>query len=571
MLRILHSLPRTHKLLLLPAATMVTVLGTQKIFSAFDEQNTDSDSRKIVTVPIEVDTRVATLPEASKPSTLAQSIQMAMVAIDELEAPALADIDPISRAEAAKIDESLAQLDTGKTKSTEGNSTSLATTDNGDIDNRVLHIAMQLTGDAVSGDDATGNADYIAGGTSYDDFSADPLELFDDGSVFLDQEIVAKEDHVPQWESYTIQQGDTFAVLAERSLGMGYSDVMELLDSVPDKNVLTHMRTGDNFEYQLDDSGQLLALRIMKNSRKGYLIQQEDSGFDVSEIERSGEATQRLFAGKVTGSFGRSAEATGLSAREVSSLSNVLEKKLDFRRDTRNGDRFHVLVESDIIDGESLDARVLAVHYEGERMDLTVVRNSADNRFYTPEGQSLDPAFSRYPFSGDHRISSSFNLRRKHPITGRISPHYGTDFAMSTGTPVESPADGRVKKVGNDPLAGRYLVIEHDNGYQSRYLHLSQQTVEQGERVSMGERIAFSGNTGRSTGPHLHYEIIVNSDRVDPMRVDLPESQNLKGEALASFKQESEELLARLENGENGTVVASTGRNREAQSNSDDT
>ncbi|GHC36145.1 peptidoglycan DD-metalloendopeptidase family protein [Aidingimonas halophila] len=569
MLRILHSLPRTHKLLLLPVATMVTVLGTQKIFSAFDEQSSGNDSHKTVNVPIEVNTQAASLPNEIQPSALREGIQMAMAAIEEIEAPALADIDPISHAEAARIDPSLALLGTDAANHLASDSTSLPSENGDELDNDSLHVAIHLTDDSLEGDHLAGQEDYVAGGTSYEDFSADPLELFDDGSIFLDQEIVAKEEHTPQWESYTIQDGDTFAVLAERSLGMDYSEVMNLLDSVPDQNVFTHMRAGDNFEYQLDENEELLALRVMKNSRQGYLIEQQGGDFDVSEIERTGEATQRLFAGKVTGSFGRSAEATGLSPREVSELSNVLEKKLDFRRDTRSGDRFHVLVESDMIEGESLDSRVLAVHYEGERMDMTVVRNSEDNRFYTPEGESLDPAFDRYPFSGDYQISSSFNLQRKHPVTGRVSPHYGTDFAMDTGTPVEAPADGRVQKVGNDSLAGRYIELVHDNGYRTRYLHLSQPTVERGERVSMGDRIGFSGNTGRSTGPHLHYEIIVNNDRVDPMRVDLPENKSLEGDALVSFKQESEELLARLESGENGTVVASTRRDQDTRGSDD--
>ena len=134
-------------------------------------------------------------------------------------------------------------------------------------------------------------------------------------------------------------------------------------------------------------------------------------------------------------------------------------------------------------------------------MDLTVVRNVTDNNFYTPEGNSLDPSFARYPFDGSYRLSSGFNPRRKHPVTGRISPHNGTDFAMPIGTPVTAPANGRVEKIANHPAAGRYTIIRHDNGYRTRYLHLSRQLVSQGQRVTMGERIALSGNTGRSTRP----------------------------------------------------------------------
>ncbi|MFC3282139.1 peptidoglycan DD-metalloendopeptidase family protein [Litchfieldella rifensis] len=565
MLRILHSLPRTHKLLLLPVATMVTVLGTQKIFSAFDE-NASVDDSPTVLVPLDLDTSTSDTPTASDKSPIAEAVQLASnapnptrqhVPLSELTATEVLDIDFVSSANANE--ESQGPVDsTARAPATDAQTTAPGIAPR--IDNNILHLAMMLPDESTQEDDTSHDEE---GGTSYEDFSADPLFLFDEEHVFLDEEIVAQQTYTPEWQTYTVQPGDTFAVMAERNLGLGYSEVMQLLDNLPDESVLTRLRVGHSFDYRLNEDDQLLALRIMKNARNGYLIERgDDQDFEVTSIEKSGEPTQRLFAGTVNGSFGRSAEATGLSAAEVAQLSSLLSKKLDFRRDTRRGDRFHVLVEYDVIDGQNLDAHILAVQYEGARMDLTVVRNSADDRFYTPEGQSLDPAFDRYPFEGSYRLSSSFNLKRRHPITGRVSPHYGTDFAMPPGSPVIAPAAGRVEKVGNHPLAGRFVVVRHDNGYQTRYLHLSRPLVNRGERVSMGERIALSGNTGRSTGPHLHYEVIVNNNQVDPMRVELPENQSLEGDALVTFQRESERLLATLESGETGTVVASTG-NRE--------
>ncbi len=562
MLRILHSLPRTHKLLLLPVATMVTVLGAQKIFSAFDGNDTDSNSA-IVSIPIDLDSS-SDAPLVASKSPVAEAVQRATnerdatrqpVPINELAVQEIMDIDFVSPVLANEDEqESIGPMASSASTSEAKDDSSSRVSKR--IDNDVLHLAMTLPTRLAPEEEMS--HDELADGTSYDDFSADPLVLFDNNNVFLDEEIVAQQTYTPEWQAYTVQPGDTFAVLAERNLGLGYSEVMSLLDSLPDEKVLTRLRVGRNFEYQLDRNDQLLALRIMKNARSGYLIERDENGdFDIASIEKAGEPTQRLFAGTVSGSFGLSAEATGLTAAEVAQLSNLLSKKLDFRRDTRRGDSFQVLVEYDVIDGQNLDPRILAVQYAGARMDLTVVRNSTDDRFYTPEGNSLDPAFARYPFSGSYRLSSSFNLQRKHPITGRISPHYGTDFAMPSGTSVITPADGRVEKVGSHPLAGRFVVIRHDNGYRTRYLHLSRPLVDRGDRVTMGERIALSGNTGRSTGPHLHYEVMVNSQRVDPMRVDLPENQSLQGDALAAFQRESEPLLAALESGETGTVVAS--------------
>ncbi|WP_328716375.1 peptidoglycan DD-metalloendopeptidase family protein [Halomonas elongata] len=554
MMRILHSLPRTHKLLLLPVATMVTVLGAHKIVSTLDDTRYEHDTAQTDTllVPLDPDTSPGVPSLTLDRTPVSQAIDVASRAVDatrehvplsQLTASEVVDIDFIDDAKAGR-DSLVSMTDTPGSESTPP------------IDEGARHIAVVL-GTVASGMLAS-NRRLLDDATSYEDVSEAELELFDEGPIILEEEIAANEPFVPEWQTYTVQPGDTFTVLAQERFGMGYSEVMALLDEMPEPKLLTQWNVGTRFDYQLDAEGKLATLRIMSNPRDGYLVKREDGDTEVSTIERAGEATQRLFAGTVSGSFARSAQATGLTSSEVSELSHVLEKKLDFRRDTRRGDRFEVLVESDIIDGESLDPRIQAVRYDGSRMDLTLIRNPQDNQFYTPDGQGLNPSFNRYPFEGHYRISSPFNPRRHHPVTGRISPHKGTDFAMPVGTAVKAPANGRVEKVGNHPAAGRYIVIRHDNGYKTRYLHLSKPLVSRGDRVTMGERIALSGNTGRSTGPHLHYEVLVDNNQVNAMKVALPEGGSLSGQALASFKQQAEPVLAALDSGQTGTVVAST-------------
>lgn len=554
MMRILHSLPRTHKLLLLPVATMVTVLGAHKIVSTLDDTRYEHDAAQTDTllVPLEPDTSPGVPSLTLDRTPVSKAIDVASRAVDatrehvplsQLTASEVVDVDFLDATQAGR-DSLVSVPDTSASEPTPP------------IDEGARHIAVVL-GTVASGMLAS-NKRLLADATSYEDISEAELELFDEGPIILEEEIAANEPFVPEWQTYTVQSGDTFTVLAQERFGMGYSEVMALLDEMPEPKLLTRWNVGTRFDYQLDAEGKLSALRIMSNPRDGYLVKRKDGDTEVSTIERAGESTQRLYAGTVSGSFARSAQATGLTSAEVSELSHVLEKKFDFRRDTRRGDRFEVLVESDIIDGESLDPRILAVNYDGSRMDLTLVRNSQDNQFYTPDGQGLNPSFNRYPFEGHYRISSPFNPRRHHPVTGRISPHKGTDFAMPVGTTVKAPANGRVEKVGNHPAAGRYIVIRHDNGYKTRYLHLSKPLVSRGDRVTMGERIALSGNTGRSTGPHLHYEVLVDNNQVNAMKVDLPEGGNLSGKALASFKQQAKPLLAALDSGQTGTVVAST-------------
>ncbi|WP_043514051.1 peptidoglycan DD-metalloendopeptidase family protein [Halomonas sp. BC04] len=572
MLRILHSLPRTHKLLLLPVATMVTVLGAHKIVTLVENTQRQGQIPETVLYPLAPETQPGLPSLSSDRYSVADAIEVATQAIDatrgyiplsqlkpteiiDLNGAAVAGIAQAQGAPELLASPSMIEMDeTVAATEQEAPSVELVTA----LDSGALHMAMVI-GTLASGmldDTYTDDEALAADATSYEDYDDAELAFFEDGPIVFEHEIAADEPFVPEWRTYTVQQGDTFAVLAQNELGLGYSEAIRLLESLPDQRILTHWRVGNTFEYQLDEQDRLQAMRVMRNAREGFLLEREDDGFDVATIERAGEATQRLFAGSVSGSFARSAQATGLSSTEVAQISRLLEKKLDFRRDTRRGDEFQVLMESDIIDGASFDSRILAIQYEGARMDLTLVRNSADNNYYTPDGQSLDPAFSRYPFEGSYRMSSGFNPRRTHPVTGRVSPHRGTDWAMPVGTPIQAPADGRVEKVGNHPVAGRYLVVRHDNGYRTRYLHLSRPLVSRGDRVSMGERIALSGNTGRSTGPHLHYEVIVNNNAVDAMKVELPESQSLDGERLMAFQQEAEPLLAVLRSGETGTVVA---------------
>lgn len=546
MLRIFSSLPRTHRLLLLPVTAMVGVLGAHQLY-----QNTNTSAA--------TDATVAEFQQAAQP------ISVALAAKQE-QARAFSQPTHLEIAGALALATPATEraINTGQLNVKQA----LAVASNLSAMNAGAVLGNDLVTDndemaIARADHVTGMGNGLSGHTSYvDNFNDDDTGDYTDsddeslnGQFSLSSQIETREPYTPEWQTYKVQKGDTFAELAEHSLGLGYSEVLKLINDSPDKKTLTSLRVGNELDYKVDKDGHLLALRVMQNTRRGYLFERDsaDESFGVNAIERTGEATQRLFAGTVSGSFGSSARATGLSGGEVAELISVLSKKLNFSRSARDGDRFQVLVESDVIDGKPFDSRILAAHYEG-RDDLTIVRH--DGNYYTPDGKGLDPAFNRYPFKGHYRISSPFNLKRHHPITGRISPHKGTDFAMPVGSTVRAPADGRVTKVVSHPLAGKYIVITHDNGYQTRYLHLSRPEVKPGQRVKMGQEIAKSGNTGRSTGAHLHYEIIANGSQVNAMRVKLPGGRSLSGQELASFKTESKELLAKLENADNRRAVA---------------
>lgn len=223
-----------------------------------------------------------------------------------------------------------------------------------------------------------------------------------------------------------------------------------------------------------------------------------------------------------------------------------LKEKINFARDLRAGDSFFVLRSEQFIEGErSGNSELQAVVVETRRQRLTAFRHT-DGNFYDERGQGLAKAFLRIPLKQRYRISDHFNPRRKHPVTGRIAPHNGTDFATPIGTPVLAAGDGVVSLVANHRYAGKYVVIDHGGNYRSRYLHLSKSKVRKGQRVTRGEVIALSGATGRVSGAHLHYEFHIKGRAVDAMKAKIPMAKSLSASELKAFKHEAHARLALL-------------------------
>lgn len=400
-----------------------------------------------------------------------------------------------------------------------------------------------------------------------DELPYDDESLGNQGS--LDQEVATDESNEQlRWLSYTVQQGDSFGSIAAQSMGLDAVKVSNLLNSLPDnptRRILTQLKIGNSIDYQVDHSNQLISLRVMRNAQDGLLLTREDSGrYVYTDIHRNVEPMRRAYAGTISGSFGQSAQASGLSSSEVTEVTRALSRKLNFRTQSHAGDHFQILVEADTLDGKKLGSRVLAVQYRGSAANVTLVRYN--DSFYTPDGRGLDPSFNRYPFAGRHAVTSSFDLTRLHPVTHRVAPHHGTDFGMPTGTTVKAPSLGVVTQVAHNPFAGHYVVIDHGNGLKTRYLHLSRSLVRQGERVKMGTPIALSGSSGRVTGPHLHYEVLVNNRAVDPLRVKLPSGQQLSGPQLATFKRQAQQFIARLSTTDNDRAYAQNSNSDSAAS-----
>lgn len=352
----------------------------------------------------------------------------------------------------------------------------------------------------------------------------------------------------PQWEQYTLQTGDRLSLLWQNRMHLPLATLYRLLDQREGARLLNRIHPGQHIEWLASRDGQLLALRIWSNRAEGHEWVRDGQQFTFSSLSNQREVRYVRLEGVLDGILINSLQNMPEIAGQEGAIAAALDRHLPLRRDARNGDRFSLLVEQEWLSGDPrpYSTRLMAFEYQGSRLQIRAARHS-DDRFYTPNGDSLIAPFSRTPLAQNFRISSHFNLNRRHPVTGRVQPHYGTDFATPIGTPVIAPADGTVLRRGWHPYAGHYVVLAHGQGYETRYLHLNRILVDRGQSVRRGQQIAQTGNSGRSTGPHLHYELHINGRPVNAMRVELPSTERLEGQDLEQFTEQSRHLFATLD------------------------
>ncbi|QYJ77676.1 peptidoglycan DD-metalloendopeptidase family protein [Shewanella acanthi] len=341
-------------------------------------------------------------------------------------------------------------------------------------------------------------------------------------------------DNAPHFER-VIESGDTLSALFTKA-GVDQQTMYKVLEADLNILALDTLLPGNRIQFWLDNDGQLQKLELYFNAARQVVFSRyEDGSFNVEEVNVEGVWQNRIVTGDIKGSFYVSAQKMGLAAGDIQRIEDLLKEKVNFARDLRAGDTFSVLVNDQYVEGEQTgSSQILGVSLKTGRSEISAYQHT-DGSYYDAKGRSLVRAFQRIPLAKQPRMSSRFNPARKHPITGRISPHNGTDFSLPIGTKVIAPGDGVVSLVTDHQFAGKYIVIEHGSKYRTRYLHLSKALVRKGQRVTRGQVIALSGNTGRSTGPHLHYEFHVNGRAVDPMKADIPMSSQLANQEMNDF------------------------------------
>ena len=341
--------------------------------------------------------------------------------------------------------------------------------------------------------------------------------------------------------SYTVTEGDRLKDVLVLS-GLDDSSVQPLIKLDPE---LAHLKAGQQFYWILNKNDNLEYLNWLVSEKEERIYERlEDGKFKRQVIEKKSIWRKEVLKGEIQNSLNSSLREQGLDTRQISQLSNALQWQVSLRK-LKKGTQFAILVSREYL-GDKLTGQgnVEALRISSGGKNYYAVQ-AANGRYYNQQGETLGKGFARYPLQRQARVSSPFNPNRRHPVTGRVRPHKGVDFSVSQGTPVIAPADGTVEKVAYQAGgAGRYVMLRHGREYQTVYMHLSKSLVKAGQTVKKGERIALSGNTGISTGPHLHYEFRINGRAVNPLTVKLP------GTSSGMTSAERKQFLVRVREAE---------------------
>lgn len=361
----------------------------------------------------------------------------------------------------------------------------------------------------------------------------------------------AQQRNGPVTETLEVRSGDNLANLFRRR-GIPAGDLHKLVHSQPFGPRLRSIYPGHRLIISTDSDSRLTRLSYSPGPLETLEFSRVGDGFEGAERIAEPQRVKRYRHGIIDHSLFVASQRAGLEDSVTMRIAEVFQWDIDFVLDIRAGDAFHVLLE-ELYLGEQFVGYgdVLAAEFvnQGDVYRAVLFRDAAGQaNYYTPAGKSMRKAFLRAPVSFT-RISSNFNLRRKHPLWNSAMPHRGIDYAAPTGTPVLAAGDGKVVTAGRTRPNGNYIVIRHGEQFVTKYLHLSSfaRGIRANDTVRQGQVIGHVGSTGWATGPHLHYEFLVHGVHKNPRTVELPDADPVPQAELVHFSSTAKPLLALLD------------------------
>jgi len=351
----------------------------------------------------------------------------------------------------------------------------------------------------------------------------------------------------PKEKTVKINKGDTLASVLQRA-GLDSKTSFEAIEAIKDYFDPHKIRPGQEIAVRFepiegsDGDYDFSRLTMGVDKLKTVSLNKGENGTLKASLDKK-ETVLRTYArhANIELSLYGSALKAGIPHSIVAEAIRIYSWDIDFQRDIRQGDTVEVMYEqSETKDGTPVESgNVIYARLNVNGQDIPVYRYetaSGDVDYFTADGKSVRKALMSTPIDGA-RLSSGFGMR-KHPVLGYNKMHKGIDFAASPGTPIYAAGDGTIEYIGKWSSYGNYIRIRHNSSIKTAYAHMKgfAGDMKAGGRVKQGQVIGYVGTTGRSTGPHLHYEVLQNGNQVNPRSVKLPQGETLKGRQLAAFK-----------------------------------
>ena len=356
-------------------------------------------------------------------------------------------------------------------------------------------------------------------------------------------------DSNEQWQTVTVKEGDNLSLIFSR-LAISKNDLYQILSLGEDTQSLKRLKPGQVLRLKFEDSKveELVHESDLTHTLK---VKKTDDEFEAKIIKEKPEIKVATSTGSIQDSLFLSGQKAGLSDNVIMQMFDIFGWDIDFVLDIRKDDEFRVVYEELYKNGEKIkDGKILAAEFINQGRTFKAVRYvdfEEQPGYYSEQGKSMRKAFLRTPVNFT-RISSHFNLERKHPVLNKIRAHKGVDYAAPLGTPVKSTGNGKILFVGTKNGYGNTVIVQHGGKYTTLYAHLSRfsRGLKKGNRIEQGQTIAYVGKTGLATGPHLHYEFRIDGLHRNPLTVDLPKSLPLPEKFMKDFIQQTKPLLTQL-------------------------
>lgn len=376
-------------------------------------------------------------------------------------------------------------------------------------------------------------------------------------------EAAAREALRQDWQPITVESGDNLALIFSR-LGLSPGLLHRIMSLGEAVSRLKKLRPGQLLYFHID-ADELLGLEYEIDLTHTLKLVKEGDDYRVEITAEELKSVVRHVNATIKDSLFLSGRRAGLSDNLIMQLAAIYAWDIDFALDIRAGDSFSLIYEEQYKDNVKVsEGPVLAAEFINRDKPLRAVRYAhADGRvdYYSDTGEAMRKAFLRTPVNFT-RISSRFNLRRLHPILNKIRAHRGIDYAAPIGTPVRATADGAVVLAGTKSGYGKTIILKHGGRYSTVYAHLHRYAkgIRAGKPVKQGQTIGYVGQTGLSTGPHLHYEFRIDGTHRNPLTVELPRAESINKKRLPEFRKSIAPIMADLDRLSDKTLLAAQQR-----------